>query len=246
MKIKGEREMEEPTIPEGVKRIMIVDDDPEIVELISEALEHKSYDIETASGGRECLDKVDGFKPDMILLDIMMPGMSGWEVLDELGARGLGEQIKVAMLTAKPLTEKDTKRINFPNLVHYINKPIILGDFFQDIEDIFREELMVAKEAKKLAEFGGDKFAEGYGEVLTQNLRRRRIFSSFLETKDSLDILKTHLDLDELIRTTEDVQKKLNKIKKYFNPVVYFFCFGIEKELARIENFARGLQENRK
>jgi len=237
--------METPRIPDDVKRIMVVDDEEGIVELLKEALTLKGCEVETAYNGKQCLEKVEKFKPDMILLDIMMPEMSGWEVLDELGARGISERVKIAMLTARPLTEQDTKRESFSNLVHYINKPIVIGEFFQTIEDVFREELMVASEAKKLAEFGGEKFAEGYGEVLTQNLRRRRIFSNFLNTKDSLQIIKSHMDLDDLIRTTDDIQEKLNKLKKYFNPIVYFFCFGIEKELDRIKRFAMNLHEEK-
>ncbi len=228
-------------IPADVKKIMIVDDDPAIVQLLSEALKSQGYIIKKTYSGMECLQKVNDFKPDMILLDVMMPKMDGWEVLDELGNRGFAETSKIAMLTTRPLTEKDTSRINFAHLVHYMNKPIVLKDFFQDIDDIFREELMVAQETKKLAEFGGEQFGESYGEILTQNLRKRRIFSNFLNTGDSLDILKTHVDLEGLIKSTEAFLQELDKVKVYFNPIVYFFCFGIEKELERVKIFAESL-----
>ena len=124
------------------------------------------------------------------------------------------------------------------DIVAEVNGPISLEVTATDVDGMMAE-------AKKLAEFGGEKFAEGYGEVLTQNLRRRRIFSNFLNTKDSLQIIKSHMDLDDLIRTTDDIQEKLNKLKKYFNPIVYFFCFGIEKELDRIKRFAMNLHEEK-
>ena len=80
-----------------MKRIMIVDDYEDILDLTKDILSVKDYEIETACGGEECLKKVEKFKPDMILLDIMMPKMSGWEVLDELEKRGIPQKTKTVI-----------------------------------------------------------------------------------------------------------------------------------------------------
>ena len=69
-----------------MKRILVVDDDPGIVELVSRGLKRAEYEVETAIGGEECLAKYDDFDPDMVLLDIMMPDINGWDVLKKLVA----------------------------------------------------------------------------------------------------------------------------------------------------------------
>lgn len=61
-------------------KIMIVDDERDIRSLVREMLEKEGYEVSEASAGEECLDRVKEEKPDLILLDIMMPTLDGWEV----------------------------------------------------------------------------------------------------------------------------------------------------------------------
>ncbi|MEC0144383.1 response regulator transcription factor, partial [Paenibacillus alginolyticus] len=80
------------------KKIMIVDDEPKIVRFVAANL--KSLDFETLAcqSGAEALEKVEGFDPDLILLDLMMPGMDGFEVLKRLRSYS---SVPVIMLTAR-------------------------------------------------------------------------------------------------------------------------------------------------
>jgi len=82
-------------------RILCVDDDRPTVTIISGVLKKENYDVETALDGREGLKKAREFKPHIIVLDIMMPGMDGYEVCRQLHDDPATRKIGVIMLTAK-------------------------------------------------------------------------------------------------------------------------------------------------
>ncbi|MBI3332752.1 MAG: response regulator [Candidatus Omnitrophica bacterium] len=83
------------------KRILLVDDEPELVEMLKIRLEANSYEVATALSGVEGLEAVARQKPDLILLDVGMPVMNGFEVLERLKADERTWGIPVVMLTAK-------------------------------------------------------------------------------------------------------------------------------------------------
>ncbi len=85
----------------GKARILCVDDDRPTVTIISGVLKKEDYDVDTALNGVEGLQKARDFKPDLILLDIMMPGMDGYEVSRRLRDDPETAKIAVIMLTAK-------------------------------------------------------------------------------------------------------------------------------------------------
>ncbi len=82
-------------------KVMIVDDEPDIVKLVKISLELANFEVIEAFSGQEALDKVQGTKPDLILLDIMMPDINGFEVCQRLKADTPTRHIPVIMLTAK-------------------------------------------------------------------------------------------------------------------------------------------------
>ena len=71
------------------RRVLVVDDDPDILEALSEILEAEGYDVQRARNGREALQRLEQGLPDLVLLDLMMPVMDGWEFARSLdpGAR---------------------------------------------------------------------------------------------------------------------------------------------------------------
>lgn len=83
------------------KRILVVDDEPDIVEVVKTRLEMGGYEVITASNGPEGLKAAKEGKPDLLLLDVSMPGMDGFEVLTKLKADPDIASIPVIMLTAK-------------------------------------------------------------------------------------------------------------------------------------------------
>src|SRR5258706_11126295 len=80
--------------------ILVVDDDPEIVTLLSTRLGKRGYKITTASDGARALELAKQDKPDLVLLDVMMPGKSGWEVARTLKQDPLTQHVKIVMVTA--------------------------------------------------------------------------------------------------------------------------------------------------
>ena len=82
------------------KKILIVDDDPDLVEAVSIILESKGYTVAAAYGGVEGLEKAKTEKPDLIVLDVMMPDKDGYEVCRELKADEKYRSIPILLLTA--------------------------------------------------------------------------------------------------------------------------------------------------
>jgi DNA-binding response OmpR family regulator len=80
--------------------ILVVDDDPEIVTMLSTRLTKRGYKVSTASDGHRALELAKREKPDLVLLDVMMPGKSGWEVARALKQDPVTATIKIVMVTA--------------------------------------------------------------------------------------------------------------------------------------------------
>jgi DNA-binding response OmpR family regulator len=83
------------------KKILAADDEPDITRLIQIVLSKHGYEVVTAVDGKEALEKVASEQPDLILLDVMMPHLDGFEVLAQLQEAGITETVPVIMLTAK-------------------------------------------------------------------------------------------------------------------------------------------------
>jgi len=83
-----------------MKKILLVDDDPDFVEGARIVLEKSDFEVATASSGKECLERIKEERPDLIILDIMMPKKSGFEVCKELKSDIEYNRIPVVMLTA--------------------------------------------------------------------------------------------------------------------------------------------------
>jgi CheY-like chemotaxis protein len=80
--------------------ILLVEDEEESRESLRELLEIEGYEVETAVNGREALDKLDSLEPCIILLDLFMPVMDGWQVLDQLRSDGRLGRLKVLVTTS--------------------------------------------------------------------------------------------------------------------------------------------------
>jgi CheY-like chemotaxis protein len=80
--------------------ILVVDDDPEIVAMLSTRLGKRGYKISTAEDGHRALEVAKRERPDLVLLDVMMPGKSGWEVARALKQDPVTQDVKIVMVTA--------------------------------------------------------------------------------------------------------------------------------------------------
>ena len=118
-----------PLVPR--KKILIVDDEPNVCELLSETLKAAGYDTLTAADGREGLEKALYAHPDLILLDVLMPGMDGWQMLSAL-RRESKSRIPVVMLTANSETGSMV-RSRESGVLDYFIKPVDTNELIQFI-----------------------------------------------------------------------------------------------------------------
>jgi threonine synthase len=93
------------------KHILCIEDEPEMIDLIRLILGRRGFDVIGAAGGKEGLEKVRQEPPDLILLDLMMPDMDGFAVIDDLKADPKLKDIPVIVITAKELNPKDRERL---------------------------------------------------------------------------------------------------------------------------------------
>ncbi len=112
------------------QRILVVDDEQTVRDFLQKALENAGYDVITASDGREALDKVSQFDVSLVLLDIVMPGLDGYEVLEHMRQY---EDIPVIMLTGigGETTKIDTLALGADD---YITKPLSVEELLARIQ----------------------------------------------------------------------------------------------------------------
>ena len=115
------------------KKILIVDDDKDIVKIVTTMLEGRGWDVTAAYNGREALDMVNASRPDIILLDIMMPEMNGIEVLKRIKKMDSG--VRIVMITAFGDVESYLDSMEL-GAYEYINKPFETDELLDMIEKI--------------------------------------------------------------------------------------------------------------
>ena len=118
-----------------MKKILIADDCPEVVELVRVILEGENYKIIDASNGKETLEKTKLEKPDLVLLDIVMPKMDGFEVCSKLKKDPQTKEIPIIMLTGKG-QEADKEKSREVGASDYITKPFSLSSLLIKIKEI--------------------------------------------------------------------------------------------------------------
>jgi two-component system, OmpR family, response regulator len=116
-------------------KLLVVDDEPDIVELLSASLKYHGYEVATAASGREAMEEARRFRPDMILLDVMMPELDGFDVLRRL--RGEGTRTPVLFLTARDATEDKIKGLTLGG-DDYVTKPFSLSEILARIQAVLR------------------------------------------------------------------------------------------------------------
>ncbi len=107
---------------EARRRILIVDDDPVIVRLLQVNFLIEGYDVETASRGDEALAKAGEWAPDLVILDVMMPGIDGWEVCRRLKENPQMREVPVIFLSARA-QDTDRERGYALGVKEYVTKP---------------------------------------------------------------------------------------------------------------------------
>lgn len=116
------------------KKLMVVDDDPDILITIRKIFENAGYEVLTVDSGSDCIDELKrGFK-GVILMDIMMPFMDGWDTIREIIKKGFADDVAISIITAKGTPDHE-KMKGLEAYVHdYIAKPFDIGVLIANVK----------------------------------------------------------------------------------------------------------------
>src|SRR6476469_1488831 len=128
-------------------RVLVVDDEPNIAEVVTMALRFNGFTVETAASGREALAAVSAFKPHLMVLDVMLPDMEGFDVATRLGAQRTG--VPIIFLTARDSTEDKIRGLSGGG-DDYMTKPFSLEELVARIRTILRRTGQAAAESGHL------------------------------------------------------------------------------------------------
>lgn len=119
-------------------KILIVDDEPDLVQTLQDRLEMNGYSIVTAGNGKEGLQKAIQEKPDIVLLDVIMPVMDGLQMLEALRKHPESKDCAVIMLTARS-QQQDIVRAKTCGIKDYVVKPFDLSELIEKIGDVLEQ-----------------------------------------------------------------------------------------------------------
>jgi two-component system OmpR family response regulator len=128
-------------------RVLVVDDEPNIVDVISMALRFQGFKVESAANGRDAIAAVADFKPHLLLLDIMLPDMEGFDVARRLG--GERADLPIIFLTARDATEDKVRGLTSGG-DDYVTKPFSLEELVARIRTILRRTGAAPDESSRL------------------------------------------------------------------------------------------------
>jgi two-component system OmpR family response regulator len=123
------------TQPTGEARLLVVEDDPNIVELLSASLRYAGFEVATAQDGQEALRTAREFRPDLMVLDVMLPGIDGFEVVRRLTTEG--NRCPVVFLTARDSTADKITGLTIGG-DDYVTKPFSLDEVVARIRAVLR------------------------------------------------------------------------------------------------------------
>jgi two-component system, OmpR family, response regulator len=128
-------------------RVLVVDDEPNIVDVISMALRFQGFDVASAATGAAAISAVAAFMPDLIVLDVMLPDMEGFDVAERLGAQRT--RVPILFLTARDATDDKIRGLSIGG-DDYVTKPFSLEELVARIRTILRRSGLAEPESSRL------------------------------------------------------------------------------------------------
>jgi DNA-binding response OmpR family regulator len=119
-----------------VKSILCIEDEPEMIDLIRLILTRRGFEVRGANGGKEGLEAIRAKRPDLILLDLMMPDMDGWEVYQQMKANEQMRDIPVIVVTAKAQSIDKVLGLHIAKVDDYIAKPFSPQELMSSVEKV--------------------------------------------------------------------------------------------------------------
>ena len=121
------------------KRIMVCDDEKDLRSLLKWFFQSKDYDVIEAEDGAQCLAKIKEEKPDLVLLDIMMPELDGWEVARRIKQDASLQNIPVSMLSVRSTPEDIKRSTDYGHADSHVEKPIDFYKLNQTVKDLTKK-----------------------------------------------------------------------------------------------------------
>ena len=127
-------------MPEKAKHILCIEDETDMIKLFRLIFERRGFDISGATGGEEGLRKIREMMPDLVLLDLMMPGMGGWEVYQQIKTDDITKNIPVIIVTAKAQNIDKVLGLHIAKVDDYITKPFSPADLLKSVERVLAKK----------------------------------------------------------------------------------------------------------
>jgi DNA-binding response OmpR family regulator len=119
-----------------IKRILCIEDEQEMIDLIRLILTRRGFEVKGANGGKEGLESIRAQRPDLVLLDLMMPDMDGWEVYQQMKADEQMRDIPVIVVTAKAQSIDKVLGLHIAKVDDYIAKPFSPQELMNSVEKV--------------------------------------------------------------------------------------------------------------
>jgi CheY-like chemotaxis protein len=113
--------------------VLVVDDDPVVLELVGEILRDEGFQVTTAGNGQEALGRLRAGRPDLILLDLMMPVENGWEFLEHLRTHPVAATVPIVLLSASQKLGEQAERLHVDD---FLPKPFDIDDLLDKVNKL--------------------------------------------------------------------------------------------------------------
>ena len=118
------------------KSVLLVEDEPNIIEAISFLLERDGWTVRIHSQGRDAVEAVARVSPDVVVLDVMLPGRSGFDILRDLRSDAATKELPILMLTARGQT-KDRELAESYGVSHFMTKPFSNEEMLDKVRELY-------------------------------------------------------------------------------------------------------------
>lgn len=122
------------------KRVVYIEDEPEMIDLVHLILGRRGYSVIGANGGREGLELIHREMPDLVLLDLMMPDMDGWDVYHQIKSEELTQNIPVIVITAKAQNIDKVLGLRIAKVEDYIAKPFSPQELLERVDEVLSRQ----------------------------------------------------------------------------------------------------------
>jgi len=129
-----------------VSRVVCIEDEQEMIELVKLILSRQNIEVVGALGGEEGLEKIEQVTPDLVLLDLMMPEMDGWEVYQKMKASETMRDIPVIVVTAKAQSIDRVLGLHIARVDDYITKPFGPQELLESVQKVIDKHARREKE----------------------------------------------------------------------------------------------------